>query len=55
MICASQHARMALTRTSETIPIADGRMQLGTWQGIFLFEYRHDPHRQKISITIIGE
>ena len=49
------HIRMALTRTSETIPIADGRMQLGTWQGIFLFEHRHDPHRRKISITIIGE
>jgi secondary thiamine-phosphate synthase enzyme len=49
------HIRMALTRTSETIPIADGRMQLGTWQGIFLFEHRRDPHRRKISITIIGE
>jgi secondary thiamine-phosphate synthase enzyme len=49
------HIRMALTRTSETIPIVDGRMQLGPWQGIFLFEHRRDPHRRKISITIIGE
>ena len=49
------HIRMALTRTSETIPIADGKMQLGTWQGIFLFEHRRDPHRRKISVTIIGE
>ena len=49
------HIRMALTRTSETIPIVDGKMQLGTWQGIFLFEHRRDPHRRKISLTIIGE
>src|SRR5450755_3320971 len=49
------HIRMALTRTSETVPIADGKMQLGTWQGIFLFEHRRDPHRRKISVTIIGE
>ena len=49
------HIRMALTRTSETIPIVKGRMQLGTWQGIFLFEHRRDPHRRKISVTIIGE
>ena len=49
------HIRMVLTRTSETIPIVDGRMQLGTWQGLFLFEHRRDPHRRKISVTIIGE
>jgi len=49
------HIRMVLTRTSETIPIANGKMQLGTWQGIFLFEHRRAPHRRKLSITIIGE
>lgn len=49
------HIRMALTRTSETIPIVDGKMQLGTWQGIFLFEHRRDSHRRKIALTIIGE
>ena len=49
------HIRMALTRTSETIPIVDGKMQLGTWQGIFLFEHRRAPHRRKIWITVIGE
>jgi secondary thiamine-phosphate synthase enzyme len=48
------HIRMVLTRTSETIPIANGKMQLGTWQGIFLFEHRRGPHRRKIWITIIG-
>ena len=49
------HIRMVLTRTSETVPIADGKMQLGTWQGIFLFEHRRAPHRRKIFVTIIGE
>ena len=49
------HIRMVLTRTSETIPIVDGKMQLGTWQGIFLFEHRRAGHRRKISLTIIGE
>jgi secondary thiamine-phosphate synthase enzyme len=49
------HIRMVLTHTSETVPIADGKMQLGTWQGIFLFEQRRAPHRRKIFITIIGE
>jgi secondary thiamine-phosphate synthase enzyme len=49
------HIRMVLTRTSETIPIVDGKMQLGTWQGIFLFEHRRHSHRRKISLTIIGE
>jgi secondary thiamine-phosphate synthase enzyme len=49
------HIRMVLTRTSETVPINDGKMQLGTWQGIFLFEHRRAPHRRKIFITIIGK
>ena len=49
------HIRMTLTRTSETIPIVDGKMQLGTWQGIFLFEHRRAPHRRRLSVTIIGE
>jgi len=49
------HIRAGLTRTSEPIPIVDGKMQFGTWQGIFLFEHRRAPHRRKVSITIIGE
>ncbi len=49
------HIRMVLTRTSETIPIVDGQMQLGTWQGLFLFEHRRAPHRRKIQLTIIGD
>jgi secondary thiamine-phosphate synthase enzyme len=49
------HIRMVLTRTSETIPIVDGKMQRGTWQGVFLFEHRRAPHRRRVSVTIIGE
>jgi secondary thiamine-phosphate synthase enzyme len=49
------HIRMVLTRSSEVIPVADGRMQLGTWQGIFLFEHRRAAHRRKIRITVMGE
>jgi len=49
------HIRMALTRTSETIPVADGELQLGTWQGIFLFEHRRASHTRHIELTIIGE
>lgn len=49
------HIRMALTRTSETVPVVDGKMQLGTWQGIFLFEHRRAPHRRKVLITVMGD
>jgi secondary thiamine-phosphate synthase enzyme len=49
------HIRMVLTRTSETVPIVDGKMQLGTWQGIFLFEHRRSPHRRRILLTLVGE
>lgn len=48
------HLRMALTRTSEVVPIAQGRLQLGTWQGIFLFEHRRAPHRRNIVVTVLG-
>ena len=49
------HIRMALTRTSETIPAVDGRMVLGTWQGVFLFEHRRAPHRRELAITVMGD
>ena len=49
------HIRMVLTRTSETVPIVDGKMQLGTWQGVFLFEHRRASHRRNVLITIMGE
>lgn len=49
------HIRMALTRTSENIPIEGGRPCLGAWQGVFLFEHRRAPHRRTISVAVIGE
>ena len=52
---STSHIRMALTRSSEVVPIADGKLQLGTWQGIFLFEHRRAPHHRKIVVTVIGE
>jgi len=52
---STSHIRMVLTRSSEVIPIADERLQLGTWQGIFLFEHRRAPHQRRVVVTIIGE
>jgi len=49
------HIRMALTRTSEVIPILDGQMALGTWQGIFLFEHRRMPHQRQITVAVVGD
>ena len=49
------HIRMVLTRSSEVIPIADSRMQLGTWQGIFLFEHRDHAHQRRIVVSVMGE
>ena len=52
---STSHIRSVLTRTSEVIPIAGGRMELGTWQGLFLFEHRRAPHRREIVVTVVGE
>ena len=51
----TSHLRMVLTRTSETIPISQGRLALGTWQGVFLFEHRNAPHRRSVVVSVIGE
>lgn len=51
---STSHLRMALTRTSESIPIAEGRLQLGTWQGIYLFEHRRAPHRRTVVVSLLG-
>ena len=48
------HIKMALTRTSETVPFAEGRLLLGTWQGIFLWEHRRAPHTRHVVVTVIG-
>src|SRR5947207_14154132 len=49
------HIRMVLTHSSETIPVAKWRMQLGTWQGSFIFEHRRAAHRRKIVVTVVGQ
>ena len=48
------HIRMALTRSSETIPLDGGKMMLGTWQGLFLFEHRKARHQRNVVVTIYG-
>ena len=49
------HLRMALTRTSEVVPVMNAQLSLGTWQGIFLFEHRRAPHKRSIVISVVGE
>jgi secondary thiamine-phosphate synthase enzyme len=49
------HIRTALTQTSLSIPILGGRMALGTWQGLYLFEHRRAPHRRQVVLHLIGE
>ncbi len=48
------HARSLLTGTSLSVPFADGRLLLGTWQGIYLFEHRAQGHAREIVVTLIG-
>lgn len=49
------HVRTALTQTSLGIPIAGGRCDLGTWQGVYLWEHRRAPHKRRITLTLVGE
>ena len=49
------HLRMVLTRTSEQIPIVDGRLALGTWQGIFVFEHRAARQTRSIIVSVLGQ
>jgi secondary thiamine-phosphate synthase enzyme len=49
------HIRAALTQTQLSIPVQGGRMVLGTWQGIFLFEHRREPPQRRIALHLIGE
>lgn len=50
----SSHVRAALTSVSLGIPIADGQCDLGTWQGIYLWEHRTSPHRRRITVCVTG-
>jgi len=49
------HIRSALTQTQLTIPLVDGRLALGVWQGIYVFEHRSSPHRRSIVLHLAGE
>ena len=49
------HIRSALTSTSETIPVVNGKLSLGTWQGIYIWEHRDQTHNRKIMVSMVGE
>lgn len=49
------HVRSVLTQTSIGIPIAGGAMDLGTWQGLYVWEHRTAPHRRRVTVTVVGE
>jgi len=49
------HIKMALTRTAETVPFDGGRLLLGTWQGIFIWEHRRAPHERRVVVSVQGE
>ena len=49
------HIRTILTQTSIGVPIIKGKLALGTWQGLYLWEHRTSPHRRHVSVTILGE
>ena len=49
------HIKMCLTRSAENLPFSNGKLDLGTWQGIFLWEHRVASHNRKLVITVLGE
>lgn len=49
------HIRSILTQASISLPVEDGRCELGTWQGLFLWEHRTTPHRRRLTITVLGD
>ncbi len=50
----TSHIRSALTHTSLTIPVIDGAMALGTWQGLYVFEHRARPHQRRVVLQLMG-
>jgi secondary thiamine-phosphate synthase enzyme len=49
------HLRSAVTRSSESIPVVDGTLALGTWQAIYVWEHRRAPHRRELIVSVMGE
>jgi secondary thiamine-phosphate synthase enzyme len=48
------HVRSALTQTSIALPLRAGKLDLGRWQGLYLYEHRHGPQERRVSVTVIG-
>jgi secondary thiamine-phosphate synthase enzyme len=48
------HIRTILTQSALLVPVAAGRLDLGTWQGLYLWEHRTAPHRRRLTVTLIG-
>ncbi len=51
----TSHIRSVLTHTSLTVPVIDGRMALGTWQGLYVFEHRTHPHQRSVVLQLMGD
>jgi secondary thiamine-phosphate synthase enzyme len=51
----TSHIRSTLTQTSISVPLVSGRLALGTWQGLYVFEHRSRPHQRRIVVQLIGE
>jgi secondary thiamine-phosphate synthase enzyme len=49
------HVRAILTQSAQTMPIRGGRLDLGTWQGLYLYEHRHASHRRRLTVTVVGD
>ncbi|MEC8216866.1 MAG: secondary thiamine-phosphate synthase enzyme YjbQ [Candidatus Thermoplasmatota archaeon] len=49
------HIRSALTSTSEAVPVVNGKLSLGTWQGIYIWEHRDQRHIRQVMVTVVGE
>jgi secondary thiamine-phosphate synthase enzyme len=49
------HVRALLTAVSVSLPVTEGRLALGTWQGVYLYEHRSAPHRRRLTLTVVGE
>ena len=49
------HIRSALTSTSETVPVVNGKLSLGTWQGIYLWEHRDQSHSRNVMVSMVGD
>ena len=49
------HVRSVITQSGLHVPVRDGRCDLGTWQGVYLWEHRHGGHRRRLTVTVLGE